>query len=120
MNCSICFEDLKNPFKLKKCSHIFCTDCLCKQLKSLWPEIPKCPLCRESLKLFEFVKIYSSVRGWKIIRIISKEEHSKNNFDYLVLRENEKKPRLEPSHLLRMVEGDKVRKFEENRLNSGK
>eukprot|EP01041_Mallomonas_annulata_P000429 gene429-767_t len=43
--CSICLEPIgKNPFQLKKCSHIFCYQCIEHHMKAAG--VLSCPLCR--------------------------------------------------------------------------
>lgn len=53
---SICCDQIREGMKLKRCSHEFCRTCLCQQLKSNWPNTPKCGLCRRELNLSELVQ----------------------------------------------------------------
>jgi hypothetical protein len=44
--CAICLEDIKNPLKLKWCSHVFCKECISQ---SVLHANVKCPCCRETI-----------------------------------------------------------------------
>ena len=47
--CSICLDDIKQPIKLKLCSHIFCFHCINNWLCTN----PTCPCCRQTTSINE-------------------------------------------------------------------
>lgn len=43
--CAVCLGDVKAPYKLMRCKHVFCKDCL-SQVKKQMRNDPRCPMCR--------------------------------------------------------------------------
>ena len=47
--CGICCNSFKQPYRMQRCSHIFCNDCLKEYFKSVFADVSlfpvKCPHC---------------------------------------------------------------------------
>jgi hypothetical protein len=74
MDCSICFEEIKeNEKKIIKCNHIFHKECIDKWFK----RSHQCPLCRNSkfdIKCEDFEKHYLE-EAKKIDELIKSEQN---------------------------------------------
>lgn len=46
ITCAVCLDEIKNPMKMRGCSHVFCKGCIAE---SVLRAGPKCPCCRESV-----------------------------------------------------------------------
>ena len=69
--CSICYDNLMNEITVLKCGHVFHTDCIIQHLSA--SHKPKCPICREELKLKYKVKLPD-----KIYHSSKVQKHVKN------------------------------------------
>lgn len=52
MECSICIQPMKNPLKLRSCTHTFCTHCVSKWLY----HHDSCPYCRTKVDDFHITR----------------------------------------------------------------
>lgn len=78
LQCSICFDELDNPFSVTSCMHTFCEKCI-KDWKRVSDE---CPLCKKTIRNLK--------KNYLLCELLETYKSYKNQIKLNQMKENEK------------------------------